>query len=355
MFSATATAIRWVEQGVVPDGVTRAGIRALLRQRLATLPGGDCEAAAAHQRAFIERMDASPIAEVPELANAQHYELPPEFFVAMLGPRRKYSACHWGEGVETLGAAELEALRITAERAGIADGMDVLELGCGWGAFSLYVAETFPRCRVTGVSNSQGQRRFIESEAARLGLTNLQVITADMNDFAAPATYDRIVSIEMFEHMRNHRALLARVHDWLRPGGRFFMHIFCHRAHPYLFEDQGPSDWMSHYFFAGGIMPSDDLPFHFQDRLRLRQHWRWDGRHYERTLNAWLARMDAARERVWPLLERTYGAPEAATWWMRWRLFLMACAELFGYRDGQEWWVSHYLFERPPEEAGGAA
>ena len=347
MFSATETAIRWVEQGVVPDGVTRAGIRALLRQRLASLPVDDCEAAAAHKQAFIEWMDGSAIAEVPELANAQHYELPPEFFVEVLGPRRKYSACHWGEGVRTLAVAELESLRITAERAGIGDGLDVLELGCGWGAFSLYVAERFPGCRVTAVSNSHGQRRFIEGEAARLGITNLRVITADMNDFAAPATYDRIVSIEMFEHMRNHRALLGRAHDWLKPGGRFLMHIFCHREHPYAFEDAGPGDWMSHYFFSGGIMPSDDLPLHFQDHLRLRRHWRWDGRHYERTLNAWLARMDEARVRVWPILERTYGAREAATWWMRWRLFFMACAELFGYRDGQEWWVSHYLFERP--------
>ena len=232
MFSATATAIRWVEQGVVPDAVTRAGIRGLLRQRLATLAVGDCETAAAHKRAFIERMDASPIAEVPELANAQHYELPPEFFVEVLGPRRKYSSCHWREGVGTLAEAELDSLRITAERAGIEDGMEILELGCGWGAFSLFVAESFPRSRVTAVSNSQDQRRFIESEAARLGLANLQVITADMNDFAAPATYDRIVSIEMFEHMRNYRALLARVHDWLKPGGRFLMHIFCHRSTP---------------------------------------------------------------------------------------------------------------------------
>ncbi|MFY9975900.1 MAG: class I SAM-dependent methyltransferase, partial [Chromatiaceae bacterium] len=210
MFSATETAIRWVEQGVVPDGVTRAGIRALLRQRVASLPVDDCEAAAAHKQAFIEQMDGSAIAEVPELANAQHYELPPEFFVEVLGPRRKYSACHWGEGVRTLAEAELESLRITAEQAGIEDGLDVLELGCGWGAFSLYVAERFAGCRVTAVSNSHGQRGFIEGEAARLGITNLRVITADMNDFAAPATYDRIVSIEMFEHMRNHRALLGR-------------------------------------------------------------------------------------------------------------------------------------------------
>jgi cyclopropane-fatty-acyl-phospholipid synthase len=346
MFNATATAIRWVEQGVVPDGVTRGGIRALLRQRLATLPSGDCAAAADHTRAFIAMMDASPIAEVPELANAQHYELPPEFFAEVLGPRRKYSSCHWPEGVESLAQAEEQSLRLTAERAGIADGMEVLELGCGWGALSLYLAERFPNCRVTAVSNSNGQRRFIQGEAERRGITNLTLITADMNVFAAPGQYDRIVSLEMFEHMRNHRALFGRIQNWLKPGGRFFMHIFCHRAHPYVFESQGPSDWMSQYFFSGGIMPSDDLPLHFQDHLKLLDRWRWDGRHYERTLNAWLAQMDAARPRVWPILEQTYGVDQAATWWMRWRLFFMACAELFGYRDGQEWWVSHYLFER---------
>jgi cyclopropane-fatty-acyl-phospholipid synthase len=347
MFNATATAIRWVEQGVVPDSVTRAGIRSLLRQRLATLPTDDAEAAADHTRAFVAMMDASPVAEVPELANAQHYELPPEFFVEVLGPRRKYSAGHWPAGVDSLERAEEEALRLTAEHAGLQDGMEVLELGCGWGSFCLYAAERFPGCRVTAVSNSQGQRGFIEGEAQRLGLKNLTVITADMNRFEAPGRYDRIVSIEMFEHMRNHRELLSRVHGWLEPNGRFFMHIFCHRAHPYAFEDQGPSDWMTRFFFAGGIMPSDDLPLYFQDRLKLVDRWRWDGRHYERTLNAWLARMDAARPRVWPILERTYGADQAAVWWMRWRLFFMACAELFGYRDGQEWWVGHYLFERP--------
>ncbi len=347
MMKATETAIRWVEQGKVPDAVTRSGIRTLLRQRLATLPIEDCEAAMRHKRDFIAMMDASPIAELPHRANEQHYELPAAFFDVVLGPYRKYSSCFWPEGVETLEAAEEVALRITAERAEIQDGQRVLELGCGWGALSLYLAERFPNCRITGVSNSHGQRRFIESERDRRGLSNLDVITADMNDFQAEAQYDRIVSLEMFEHMRNHRALFARVADWLRPGGRFFMHIFVHREHPYPYEDQGPSDWMSHYFFAGGIMPSDDLPLHFQGDLRLLTHWRWDGRHYERTLNAWLARMDAARERIWPILEETYGAAGVATWWMRWRLFFMACAELFGYRKGQEWFVSHYLFERP--------
>jgi len=347
MARATEAAIRWVERGKVPDSLARSGIRTLLRQRLATLPVGDCEAAIRHKRNFIAMMDASPIAEVPERANQQHYELPAGFFDAVLGPRRKYSSCYWAARTQTLGEAEEASLRITAERAGIQDGEQVLELGCGWGAFSLYIAERFPRCRVTGVSNSNRQRAFIEAERDRRGLANLEIVTADMNDFQADRSYDRVVSLEMFEHMRNHRILYARVHDWLKPGGHFLMHIFVHREHPYPFEDPGPSDWMSHYFFAGGIMPSDDLPLHFQEHLKLVDRWRWDGRHYERTLNAWLARMDAARDRVWPILEETYGNARAEVWWMRWRLFFMACAELFGYRKGQEWFVSHYLFERP--------
>ncbi|NCA71510.1 MAG: class I SAM-dependent methyltransferase [Sphingobacteriia bacterium] len=344
----TENLIRLAEQDKVPDSLIRGGIRLLLRQRLATLPVSDCEAAMQAKRDFIAMMDAAPIAAVPERANEQHYELPASFFEAVLGPRRKYSACYWPDHLKTLEEAEDASLRITAERAGIRDGQRVLELGCGWGALSLYLAEHFPGCRITGVSNSSGQRAFIEAERDRLGLTNLEIITADMNDFQPPDRYDRVVSLEMFEHMRNHRALYRRVHDWLEPGGRFLMHIFVHRDHPYAFEDVGPSDWMSHYFFAGGIMPSDDLPLHFQDDLKLVTRWRWSGRHYERTLNAWVARMDAARERIWPILEATYGPAGASLWWMRWRLFFMACAELFGYRRGQEWYVSHYLFERPP-------
>lgn len=346
MAGATATVIDWVEQGLVPDLVVRQGIRALLAQRLAALPR-DCEAAMAHKQAFIARMDASPIALVPELANEQHYEVPAEFFAAALGPRRKYSACWWPQGVADLAAAEEASLAVTAERAGLADGQRVLDLGCGWGSFSLWAAEHYPASQITAVSNSASQRAFIEGRARELGLANLTVVTADMNHFEPAGTFDRVVSIEMFEHMRNQRALIARIHDWLVPGGRLFIHVFCHREHPYEFEDQGPSDWMTRRFFAGGIMPSDDLLPHFQDHLRLTGRWRWDGRHYERTLNAWLARMDARRTEIRPIMEATYGNRDWETWWRRWRVFFMACAELFGYRGGQEWWVGHYRFERP--------
>ena len=216
-------------------------------------------------------------------------------------------------------------------------------------ALTLWIASRFPGVEIAAVSNSNGQREHIEAEAARQGLDNVRVITADMNDFAIDERFDRVVSLEMFEHMRNYRELFARVHGWLHPGGRFFMHIFCHRLVPYEFVDRDASDWMSRYFFSGGIMPSDALPLRFQQQLRLCEQWRWDGRHYEKTLNAWLARMDERKARVMPILQQTYG-PDADIWWVRWRLFFMACAELFGYRDGQEWWVSHYLFERPGEQ-----
>ncbi|MED5618500.1 class I SAM-dependent methyltransferase [Ideonella sp. BN130291] len=230
-------------------------------------------------------------------------------------------------------------------RAELADGQQVLELGCGWGSLSLWMAQRYPASRITAVSNSQSQRAHIEAEAARRGLHNLQVITCDMNRFDTTERFDRVVSVEMFEHMRNWPELFGAVSRWLRPAGRFFLHVFTHQGAPYEFVERDATDWMSRHFFSGGMMPSDDLALHFQDELRLRHRWRWDGRHYERTATAWLANMDAARDQVWPVLEQTYGATDAAAWWMRWRLFFISCAELFGFEQGQRWGVSHYLFE----------
>jgi cyclopropane-fatty-acyl-phospholipid synthase len=347
MTQALQLATNWVELGFVPDAVIRRGIRRLCERRLRDIDAGDCEAAARRTAAFVRAMDAADIALVPQLANEQHYEVPAEFFARVLGPQRKYSSAWWPQGVTDLAQAEAVALAATAEHARLADGQAVLELGCGWGSLSLWMAERYPASRITAVSNSNSQREWVVAEAARRGLRNLEVITADMNRFATERRFDRVVSVEMFEHMRNWRELFGRVHDWLLPGGLFFMHVFCHRSTPYAFVDEGPSDWMSRHFFSGGMMPSDELPLHFQERLRFVQRWRWDGRHYEKTANAWLARLDAQRDAVLAILGHTYGDAQAAQWLQRWRLFFMACAELFGHRDGQEWWVSHYLMERP--------
>jgi cyclopropane-fatty-acyl-phospholipid synthase len=344
--SAIRKSIDWTEQGLVPDTVIRHGIRRMLKARLQALPA-DVEGQARARADFIAAMHEQAIAPVPHKANEQHYELPAAFFEAVLGHHHKYSCCYWPEGVTDLDRAEQAALQVSCDRAGLADGMEILELGCGWGSLTLWMAGHYPASHITAVSNSQTQRHFIEQQAQRLGLHNIEVITCDMNDFVTTRRFDRVVSIEMFEHMRNYRALFGRVADWLNPGGRFFLHIFCHRAVPYAFLDQGPGDWMSRYFFTGGMMPSDDLPLYFQQQLQLQQHWRWNGRHYRDTANAWLANMDRRRDQVWPLLESVYGRQQTQQWWMRWRMFFMACAELFGFDDGQQWWVSHYLFEKP--------
>ncbi|MDP9043652.1 MAG: cyclopropane-fatty-acyl-phospholipid synthase family protein [Pseudomonadota bacterium] len=348
MSGGTAVAVSWVEQGYVPDPVIRLGIRRLLKQRLAELHSGDAVATAALTQSFFEQLRDAPVALVPEKANEQHYEVPAEFFGAVLGTHRKYSACYWGDGpgaLKSLDEAEAAALGLTCERAALADGQDILELGCGWGSLTLWIAERYRGSRITAVSNSNSQRAHIEAQAAARGLTNVKVLTRDVNDFDTPDRYDRVVSVEMFEHLRNWPAAFARVASWLRPEGKFFMHVFAHREAPYPFVERDASDWMSRHFFSGGMMPSDDLALLCQDDLLLRRRWRWDGTHYARTAEAWLRNMDDRRDQLMPLFTRCYGANEAALWWTRWRLFFMSVAELFGHAQGQQWWVSHYLFE----------
>ncbi|MEY4760520.1 MAG: Cyclopropane-fatty-acyl-phospholipid synthase [Pseudomonadota bacterium] len=345
----SAGSLGWVERGLVPDPFVRAGIRRLCEQRLGEIHADDAEAAAAMAEDFVRAMRGEAVALVPGLANEQHYEVPAAFFEKVLGPHRKYSSAWWPEGVATLSEAEDRALDMTVQRARLADGQRILELGCGWGSLSLYMARRFPNARITGVSNSNSQRESIMTRARALGIENLTILTADANHFEHAGGFDRVVSVEMFEHLRNWPEMFRRVHDWLVPGGLFFMHVFVHRATPYAFEDKDHSDWMSRHFFSGGMMPSDGLATRFQDHLRFVERWRWDGRHYERTANAWLENIDLARDEVMPILEKTYGKADAAMWLQRWRVFFMACAELFGYRKGQEWWVSHYLFTRPTE------
>lgn len=355
----TSLAINLAENGKIPDCLIRYGIRNLSKQRLAEINATDCEKSAEIQSKFIEAMNTASVALVPELANTQHYEVPSEFFSLCLGIHKKYSSCFWLPETQSLDEAEANALDLSCAHADLKDGQTILELGCGWGSLTLWMAARYPNTKITAVSNSNSQREYITARAKERGLNNIRVITCDMNHFD-PSNYineqfhpkngfDRVLSIEMFEHMRNHKALYKKIHDWLSPGGKFFMHIFVHRSTPYLFEVQGEDDWMSQFFFSGGMMPSDDLPLNFQSDLQLVERWRWDGTHYEKTANAWLENMDHHHNEMTAILEKTYGAEHAEQWRNRWRIFFMACAELFGYKNGQEWWVTHYQFERPSQ------
>ncbi|MFT5140046.1 MAG: cyclopropane-fatty-acyl-phospholipid synthase [Lysobacterales bacterium] len=343
---AVSGPIGWAEMGMVPDAVIRAGIRRLNCQRLSEICANDPEFAAVELAHFVNRMNTSEIAPLPELANDQHYEVPAEFFGLVMGEHRKYSSCYWKDDAQTLDEAEASGLAITCEHAQIKNGMRVLDLGCGWGSLSLWIATNYPKCEVVSVSNSNSQRLYITEQAKQRGLGNISVLTRDMNQFDTKLRFDRVVSVEMFEHMRNYRELYRRISTWLKPGGMFFKHIFCHRDCAYEFADNGPNDWMSRHFFSGGIMPSDDLPLHFQADLQLSNHWRWSGEHYEKTANAWLSNMDVHKAEIMPILKETYGSTDAGRWFMRWRIFFMACAELFGHDNGREWYVSHYLFKR---------
>jgi len=359
-----------IERNKVPDWLLRRGIRNLLKERLREEDKGDPEAQQAHLAALIERLKASPIAVNTAEANQQHYEVPAAFYKYCLGKHLKYSCGYWMPGVTSLDRSEQDMLELTCERAELRDGQQVLELGCGWGSLSLFMAARYPGSNFTVVSNSHSQKEYIDGQSRDRGIGNLRVITADMNNFGPgsqhpsdpgsqtaagspssdlsvpPASFDRVVSIEMFEHMRNYQRLMEKAASFLKEDGRLFVHIFTHIEYAYLFEPGADNDWMSKYFFTGGIMPSDHLLLYFNDQLAIERHWRVSGMHYARTAEAWLRNMDSHRAEIMPILEQTYGKDRSVKWWAYWRLFYLACAELWSFRDGREWIVSHYLFKR---------
>jgi len=336
--------ISLIERGWVPDSLIRTGIRQLLRKRLSeekiNFKNKD------HISSFVGTLCARPIAVDTLKANDQHYELPPSFFNLVLGKYNKYSSCYWGDGATSLDEAEASSLKITCERAELSDDMDILELGCGWGSLSLWMAEKYPNSRITSISNSNQQREFINRAAKLKNLNNLTIVTCDMNSFNADTKFDRVVSVEMFEHMQNYEQLMENISSWLKPNGKLFVHIFCHQKFAYFFSTEGSDNWMGRYFFTGGLMPSEDLLLKFKKNLSIEKQWRWNGRHYKNTSNAWLKNMDREKNKILPILEQVYGFNERDTWFQRWRIFFMSCAELFGYNRGYQWLIAHYLFKK---------
>lgn len=343
--SLAGLGIAMAERGMLPDSMIRNGIRKLCAKRIEQCVPRDEAGQESARARFADQMREGPVAPVPEAANAQHYEVPESFFGFALGHQRKYSGCFWPEGCTSLDQAEDASLAATCERAEIEDGMSILELGCGWGSLTLWMGEHYPNAHITAVSNSASQRAYINAQAKQRGLDNIDVITCDMNDFQTDQRFDRAVSVEMFEHMRNYEVLLARVASWLKPDGKLFVHIFAHQSGAYAFETEGADNWMGRYFFTGGIMPAQQLMHEFDANMRVGQEWVWDGTHYQKTSEAWLENLDRNKDQVIALFSESMAKAEAKKMYHRWRIFFLACAETFGYQNGQQWIIAHYLLE----------
>ena len=337
--------IELAEKGIIPDYFIRQGIVRNCENRLNNENVSNTEKVSSKKQSWIQQMKESPIALVPEKANEQHYEVPPAFFENVLGKHLKYSSGYWPDGVNSLDESEESMLELSFERAQLADGDSILELGCGWGSLTCYMASKLPNSKITAVSNSKDQKEHILNRCKNQGLDNIEVITADMNDFETENKYDRVVSIEMFEHMRNYKKLLSKISSWLHDDGKLFIHIFTHQSVVYPFENQGEADWMAREFFSGGMMPSHDLLLHFQDDLIIDDVWSMSGTHYEKTSLAWVNKMDANKDSIMKIFLKTYG-DDAKLWFQRWRIFFMSCEKLFGYNNGSEWGVSHYRFSK---------
>ena len=336
--------IELAEKGLIPDFMIRAGIVRNCKNRLRNESSFSKQELDAKKQKWVEQMKESPIALVPEKANEQHYEVPPSFFEEALGSNLKYSSGYWPSSETTLDQSEVSMLELSCERAELKDGQNILELGCGWGSLTCFMASQYPNSQITAVSNSKDQKEHILKRCEDSGLANVNVITADMNEFSTDQSFDRVISIEMFEHMRNYKKLLSRISTFLDIKGKLFIHIFAHDHLVYPFENKGEADWMAREFFSGGMMPSHDLFEYFQDDLKVEKSWRESGTHYEKTSLAWLNKMDKNKSKIMGIFESTYGLEDAKKWFQRWRIFFMSCEKLFGYKNGTEWGVSHYRF-----------
>lgn len=333
-----------LDSGYLPHAVIRVGIRRQLAQRLLEIKSTSLAAGYERKMGYLERLRTRPIAIETAAANEQHYEVGTGVLQGMLGPRMKYSSCLYPKGGETLAQAEVAMLRTYVEKAGLEDGMSVLDLGCGWGSGALYFAEVLPKSKISAFSNSKTQKEYIDSKAKEKGLTNLTVITGNVADHEFEKnSFDRVISIEMFEHMKNYELLMAKIGRALKPGGKLFVHLFAHKDTPYDFED----GWMTTHFFTGGTMPSADLLLYFQKDLRIEKQWWVNGNHYSKTCEHWLQTMITNKTKIWPHLVETYGEDKARAFYYRWQIFYMACSELFAYEGGDIWGVAHYLFEKP--------
>jgi len=346
---------RLLAWNAVPDSILRKIVRARVRRVQSSFDRLAPEDAEARETLLLERLESGPVTVCAEDANRQHYEVPPAFFALTLGPWFKYSCCYWPDGVADLARAEELMLELTAERAGLSDGQSVLDLGCGWGSFALWAAERYPHSRILAFSNSDPQRRHIEQRARQRGLDNLRVATGDVSSFAPAERFDRVVSVEMLEHVRNHKVLFERIAGWLSPSGLFFAHVFCHRKHLYAYELDGEASWMTEHFFSGGIMPSWDYLTRYGESLSLVDRWQVEGSHYAKTLRAWLVNLDRSRNDVLPVLRHTYGPEQARLWLAYWRIFFIACEETFALDEGRSYFVGHYLFEAARGVGGGTA
>ena len=337
--------IQAVEKGLVPHFILKMGIRNLLKKRLAEIQ----ENSHFHKQGIIEKLDKIPMAIETDIANQQHYELPTKFFTYVLGKNLKYSCSFYSKTVKSLDEAEDNMLNLYCERTQLKDGMHILELGCGWGSLTLFMARKFPKAHITAISNSKSQCQFIENKMKAQSLNNVKVITTDINDFHIQEQFDRVISIEMFEHVRNYKSLFKNIKKWLKDDGKLFVHIFCHKEATYFFETKGDDNWMGKYFFTGGIMPSFDLFEKVQNDLKLIEKWKINGVHYQKTSQAWFFKMAENKEQIMEVMKQTYGKSEAYRWFNRWKIFFASCAELFGYDNGHEWFVGHYLFEKKKE------